>query len=161
VQIAKIENGVVVSVGDAASLFPTTSFADTGPDAEFLQEFSCKVVNNSLPYNSLTHKLIEAPAYIDGDIVRTVEVAELTTEEVEARTVQAWGNVRTTRNTMLRACDWTQIGDVPLNSDQRRAWSEYRQALRDVTTQQDPMNIVWPIAPGQDADALKAPASNQ
>jgi len=41
----------------------------------------------------------------------------------------------------LANCDWTQLPDVPVDAD---AWSVYRQALRDVTTQADPFAIVWP-----------------
>jgi hypothetical protein len=26
-------------------------------------------------------------------------------------------------------------------------WIAYRQALRDITDQQDPFNIIWPIKP--------------
>lgn len=57
-----------------------------------------------------------------------------------------WPLVRARRNDMLSASDWTQLPDVPLNT--KEAWAVYRQALRDVTEQLDPFNIVWPVAPG-------------
>jgi hypothetical protein len=58
----------------------------------------------------------------------------------------AWGGVRDERNRLLQESDWTQLPDVPI--DTKEAWATYRQALRDVTDQPDPFNIVWPVAPG-------------
>jgi len=55
-----------------------------------------------------------------------------------------WTSIRTDRNKRLAECDWTQLSDAPVDS---LVWSTYRQALRDITTQADPFNIVWPEAP--------------
>ena len=57
-----------------------------------------------------------------------------------------WRKVRTKRNDLLAASDWTQLPDVPLAT--KEAWAAYRQALRDITEQPDPFNIVWPVPPG-------------
>lgn len=57
-----------------------------------------------------------------------------------------WVEVKTQRNKLLAACDWTQLPDVAWTTAE--AWAGYRQALRDITTQADPFNIVWPTAPG-------------
>lgn len=58
---------------------------------------------------------------------------------------RAWQSVRDTRASLLLACDWTQLPDVP--SDKKNAWAVYRQQLRDITGQLDPLNIVWPTPP--------------
>jgi hypothetical protein len=58
----------------------------------------------------------------------------------------AWATVRAERDALLRASDWTQLPDIPAST--RAAWAPYRQALRDITQQADPFNIVWPVAPG-------------
>ena len=58
---------------------------------------------------------------------------------------EAWRRVRQRRGELLAACDWTQLPDV--SDAARSAWAAYRQALRDVTTQPDPMNIEWPTPP--------------
>lgn len=58
----------------------------------------------------------------------------------------AWEAVRAQRNRLLQESDWTQLPDVPIATKDARA--EYRQALRDVTEQADPFNIVWPQPPG-------------
>jgi hypothetical protein len=61
---------------------------------------------------------------------------------------EEWGRVRKVRNSRLAASDWTQLPDVPLSQELREQWNVYRQALRDVTLQPDPFNIVWPTPPG-------------
>jgi hypothetical protein len=57
-------------------------------------------------------------------------------------------NIRFRRTPLLAACDWTQLPDAPLTSEQRQAWSDYRQALRDLPQVSDPKSIAgWPEPP--------------
>jgi hypothetical protein len=58
-----------------------------------------------------------------------------------------WAQIRSHRGLLLAASDWTQLPDVPLSQELREQWNVYRQALRDVTLQPDPFNIVWPTPP--------------
>jgi hypothetical protein len=52
------------------------------------------------------------------------------------------------RNDLLYACDWTQIPNNPLTSEQQEAWAIYRQELRDVPSQPGfPANVIWPTPP--------------
>ena len=55
----------------------------------------------------------------------------------------AWAIVRSMRNNELTASDWTQLPDSPLTPEIKAEWAVYRQALRDVTTQENPREIVW------------------
>ena len=71
-----------------------------------------------------------------------VDVEPLTQEELDQRVVTQWQVVRNQRNQMLKDTDWTQVSDSPVD---KAAWATYRQALRDITTQADPFNIVWPV----------------
>lgn len=65
---------------------------------------------------------------------------------VQARDFEVvWPTIRARRDVLLAQSDWTQLPDVPLAT--KTAWAEYRQALRDITNQPDPTNIVWPVAP--------------
>lgn len=57
-----------------------------------------------------------------------------------------WQEVRKKRNILLQESDWTQMPDVAMPT--KSAWATYRQQLRDITTQADPFNIVWPTPPG-------------
>lgn len=57
--------------------------------------------------------------------------------------------VRSKRQALLSACDWTQLPDAVLSIEEKAAWQEYRQALRDVLqTFVFPDDVVWPVAPG-------------
>ena len=55
----------------------------------------------------------------------------------------AWVLVRRMRNSELTATDWTQMPDSPLTTAKKAEWAVYRQALRDITTQENPREIVW------------------
>ena len=53
--------------------------------------------------------------------------------------------VRSARNNLLKASDWTQIPDCTVD---KTIWAKYRQELRDVTTQDGfPHEVVWPEEP--------------
>jgi hypothetical protein len=65
--------------------------------------------------------------------------------DMAAAPAARWEAVRIERNARLAASDWTQLPDAPVDA---AAWAEYRQELRDITSQDDPFNIVWPSEPG-------------
>lgn len=58
---------------------------------------------------------------------------------------RAWALVRERRDALLAASDWTDLPNAPVAT--KAAWAAYRQALRDITTQSDPLAIVWPTKP--------------
>lgn len=81
------------------------------------------------------------------------EIVEFTdTEKLEAEyynnhiaPIQAMENLRRRRNQLLTESDWTQSRDVFLSNDEE--WKTYRQQLRDLPKNTDPMNPVWPTKP--------------
>jgi hypothetical protein len=57
-------------------------------------------------------------------------------------------SLRTQRNSLLAACDWTQFNDSPLSQNKKVEWATYRQSLRDFpSTVTDPTNVNWPAPP--------------
>lgn len=55
-------------------------------------------------------------------------------------------SVRAARGQLLKDSDWTQGKDIPNNISS--AWAPYRQALRDITTQEGfPLSVTWPTKP--------------
>lgn len=59
--------------------------------------------------------------------------------------VKAAKEARLKRDGLLRASDWSQMPDAPVD---KSVWATYRQALRDVPQQAGfPENITWPEAP--------------
>jgi hypothetical protein len=54
-------------------------------------------------------------------------------------------SIREQRNTTLSECDWTQLAD---SSADKTTWATYRQALRNVPSQEGfPWTITWPTQP--------------
>lgn len=143
--IAKIQDGQVINVSDYREMFPNTSFPASGPDAEFLEANNCMTVTVWKPYDQLTEKLASVTPYIEGNTVYTIAVEPLTASEIEANTESQWAKIRSQRDSLLSSCDWTQLPDVTIPN--KTEWALYRQALRDITNQQDPYNIVWPVEP--------------
>lgn len=66
--------------------------------------------------------------------------------EHESHSVEyQWDTIKQKRNSLLAETDWTQLLDVSQTVSE--LYKPYRQALRDITTQSDPFNIIWPIKP--------------
>ena len=76
------------------------------------------------------------------------EFLGMTDSEVEAAILEGnWNAVRFERDKLISEYDWTQGSDVP--DSIKLKWQSYRQALRDITNQSDPLNVTWPAKPGQ------------
>ena len=56
--------------------------------------------------------------------------------------------VRSQRNGMLSAADWTQLGDAALGDHTPQEWATYRQSLRDLPSVYSRVSeVVWPNDP--------------
>lgn len=60
----------------------------------------------------------------------------------------AWATVRAQRDARLAACDWVALRANERGEPVPAEWLAYRQALRDITQQADPLAVAWPAAPG-------------
>ena len=84
---------------------------------------------------------------IDGVWTQNYIVTDLDADASAAKTAEQWAIVRAERNALLTRSDWwvTKAAETgAIISDDQHA---YRQALRDITIQSDPFNIVWPAPP--------------
>jgi hypothetical protein len=91
-------------------------------------------------------KYVLGPVFIDQvvDGVTTTAAQQETAYKATKDAEQA-KSVRASRDEKLKASDWTQVADAPVD---KAVWATYRQALRDVTTQSGfPWTITWPDAP--------------
>lgn len=85
---------------------------------------------------------------LENGVLRDATEAELQQHEIDlARDEENAGlYAREMRNRLLAETDWTQGVDVP--SAIKDVYAEYRQALRDVPSQEGfPQNIIWPTKP--------------
>ena len=123
---------------------PQVSFPETIP-AETLAEYDVyEVVATEPPiYDDSAYNIEQSIELVDGVWTQTWVLVEHTAEDIERQ----WANIRSERNQYLAACDWTQLADAPLTNTETANWGSYRQSLRDITTQSDPFNINWPVAP--------------
>ena len=94
---------------------------------------------------------LEVPEGLDPQCIVAVKEGEEITLQTDPtklaqKTAAQWTQVRSQQRDLLYKSDWTcSVTDYePPNRD---AWVQYRAALRDVTTQTDPFNIVWPPRP--------------
>ena len=59
--------------------------------------------------------------------------------------------LRARRNRKLYMCDWTQTADSPLTDEKKAEWASYRQALRDVPSDNPGSTgldqVIWPDQP--------------
>ncbi len=99
---------------------------------------------------------LEVPEDLTWDVVKGVqgEDGSVTLQadplKVQAKTAQAWRDLRSQRNARLAASDWVALADAHLSQDKKDAWFAYRQALRDlpdevtITSPADLVSVEWP-----------------
>lgn len=109
--------------------------------------------------------------WVNNDVLQEYTIEQKQKKEIQPNPFCVWSNqifdwvdtrtsdeiyqstansVRTQRNNLLQASDWTDTFSAPtrLGQDVYQSWQTYRQALRDVTTQSGfPFNVIWPISP--------------
>lgn len=105
-------------------------------------------VARSQPQIEWNQNVVEAkPAY--G--VQQWEVVPASAQEQKDRLEAKSQQVRAERDPLLSACDWTQLLDAPCSDAKVLEWRQYRQALRDITSQPGfPWTVQWPMAPSEE-----------
>jgi hypothetical protein len=127
--------------------YPNTSFPEKITDS-LLEEFNVYSVNIVTVGDDYTKNYTEGiPVLVNNQYYQNWIISDATEEEINQRINNKWSEIRNVRNQYLIESDWTQLLDSPLSGTTKLEWSIYRQELRDVTLQQDPFNIVWPIKP--------------
>ena len=80
-------------------------------------------------------------------LTQKVVDGELVSKEPE-QILDPMREIRLDRNTLLAKSDWTQMPDSPLSQEQKQAWADYRQALRDLPQSNLDLDAVkWPQQP--------------
>ena len=103
---------------------------------------SGKVVNVALSETALADNWIQSDeAQIGWDYDGTTFTAPPEPEPLPPTAEE----IRTERDRLLTASDWTQVADAPVD---QAAWATYRQALRNIPQQATfPHSVVWPVKP--------------
>jgi hypothetical protein len=133
------------SIPQLREAFPNVSLPAESSD-EALVEWDMHVVLPTPYPNDYTKNITEGtPVLTNGVYYQNWIQTNASQSEIDYRLENQWFIIRETRNELLSECDWTQLADIP--SETKAIWSEYRQSLRDITTQTNPFSITWPVKP--------------
>ncbi len=66
---------------------------------------------------------------------------------IEEQLASAWASIRAERDRLLAESDWRVAKAMEMGEPLDPQWAAYRQALRDITTVENPSLVVWPVAP--------------
>jgi hypothetical protein len=105
--------------------------------------------------NTYKELLIEAGLVIDEILSTETEVFVSVDNISQHQThvihvaLLGWEYIRSMRNILLAESDWSQLPDAVLTLDEKQAWQNYRQSLRDVPQNfATPKDVVFPTIPG-------------
>jgi hypothetical protein len=133
------------SIPQLREAYPNVSLPAELSD-ESLVEWDMHVVTPTPMPNDYTKNITEGtPVLTDGVYYQNWVQADASQSEINYRLENQWFIIRETRNELLAECDWTQLTDIP--TETKSIWSEYRQSLRDITSQTNPFSITWPVKP--------------
>ena len=140
---AIVDGTTITKTGTIFELFPNTSFPKNGAPASFVSDNNMLEITEWLTTTKPDQKLTNVDVYLDSGKAYSVKVETCTDDEKAANIVKEWVSIRESRNEKLEATDWRACSDLTISDE----WKNYRQALRDITTQSDPYNITWPTPP--------------
>ena len=147
------ETGEVISERDLYYKYPNISFPK--PLTSYvIDTYGLEVIlegpqpQTSPPYETVVRQGIEEikgkwfTKYVIGPIFNNKEDEEAYRLKIDT---QASESIRSTRNSLISKSDWMGCSDVIMSDE----WRQYRQELRDITTQEGfPHNVDWPEEPG-------------
>ena len=132
------------SIGQLRRDNPNTSFPKV-PSDQLLADWG--VFPYSRPerpaYDPLTAKVVDGSFEQDagGNWTMPWVVEQLPQDQAE-------GNIRSKRDGLLQDTDWIVIKAYERNANIPAEWEMYRQALRDITSQEGfPYSVIWPTKP--------------
>lgn len=124
------------------------SFPQTISDEILSDYHTYRVIPIGLDDNDYTKNYEEGTPTQSGSVyVQNWLITSASVEEITDRENIQWNEVRSERNRLLTECDWTQMSDTPISGSKLTEWQTYRQSLRDITSQSNPFEIIWPTKP--------------
>ena len=110
------------------------------PDTEGYTNIEYKIEQlQGQSWNTLCRRLAGT---VDGE--HLVVDSDKLLNESEA---EKWSKIRSTRDSLLKATDWTMLSDSPLSEADKESYRAYRQALRDLPQTYDNCDaVIFPKA---------------
>ena len=135
------------TIGDLHKDNPQTSFPRRIPDEMLASYEVFEVVVGAAPsIDETTYRAVRAdtPTYAGDKWHLEWSVVEKTPEEKQNYYNASSARVRAKRNQLLSDSDWMALSDNTMTPE----WASYRQALRDITSQEGfPYSVTWPTKP--------------
>lgn len=113
-----------------------------------------KIIKPVLDYNPETHYLGNTDYYVLGtevyERIAIVQIPPAPSSQEVTKILSQWEEVRKLRDQKMNEFQWRysryeryiRLGLPPI--DNIEAMDNYMQSLADITTQQDPFNLIWP-----------------
>jgi hypothetical protein len=133
------------TINELRVAFPNVSLPENLTDASLIEWDMYVVTPTPMPTNYTKNITEGTPILTNGVYYQSWNQTAATQSEINYRLENQWFIVREIRNELLVECDWTQLADIP--SETKAIWSQYRQSLRDITSQNNPFSITWPVKP--------------
>jgi hypothetical protein len=133
------------TINELRVAFPNVSLPENLTDASLIEWDMYVVTPTPMPTNYTKNITEGTPILTNGVYYQSWNQTAATQSEINYRLENQWFIVREIRNELLVECDWTQLADIP--SETKAIWSQYRQSLRDITSQTNPFSITWPVKP--------------
>jgi len=133
-------------------IFRNTSLHPSGPSDAFLTSKGALKVNAFREHDRATQKLVPCDPVIENGFAYVVAVVDKTEEEIAADTASKAAKVRSQRDAILAQSDWRAVRAVETGVAMDEEWATYRQALRDITTQESFPEVTWPTSPDAPAE---------
>ena len=114
---------------------------------ELLNQYNADPVLESPQLTPSRYQLVarDGVTNINGEWFTAYKLIDLDADGIANKDAEQAKSVRTTRDEKLKATDWTQVADAPVN---KTVWATYRQALRDLTKENGfPWDMAWPTEP--------------
>ena len=145
-QIRIRQTGAVMYEAEFRAMFPNTGFPVQLTE-EIINDFGGDVVFEGPQAQPTRYQVAFADGVeeIDGKWYTKHSVADMAAEAIAFTDAEQAKSVRQSRTEKLKDSDWTQVADAPVD---QAAWAAYRQALRDITSQEGfPWTVEWPEQP--------------
>ena len=158
-QVIEEEIVQIVNEQSLRELYPSTHFPSPILQAHLDGFDNWYVVqdDSTVPeYDSKTKKIEFTREWNAGAVVGSYKVLNLTKAEKDALAEARWNEVKYHRNNTINSTDYLVLPDVfaSFSEADKAKIVSYRQALRDLTNQEDPFSISWPVL-GIDSITLK------
>lgn len=151
---ARLKDNIItkypINIDDLREEYPSISFPSSFNQFDYSEYDIIEYVDSEFPeYNPEVERIVEGTPLLEGDTWKQNWVTEPLSEEEKQKILDdKIFSIRAQRNLKLTESDWTQSNDSPLSDESKLAWAQYRQELRDITSQEGyPHNVTWPEQP--------------